>query len=223
MIVSVHIPKTAGTSLGRALQDRFEDRFLEDYGDRPLADEPEDEVRRVASKREVVAFGDDLISRYDVVHGHFIADKYVTLPDTPVFCVILRDPAERAASHYRQWRDLPNPANSMVRRLMHEGLDLAAFCALPRMAKIYRLFLGTIPLERFDIVGLTEAYEDTLKLFEAVTGVGLAERVDNVTGHRPRIGPEERAALELAQPDNVAFYDAGRRRFEDLCRQYGVV
>jgi hypothetical protein len=34
MIISVHIPKTAGTSFGLALKDKFGERLKPKYGDR---------------------------------------------------------------------------------------------------------------------------------------------------------------------------------------------
>ena len=222
MIVSVHIPKTAGTSLGCGLRERFGDRLLDDYEDRPLSDSPEAEQHRRTSRAAVRASGADLIARYDAVHGHFIADKYAALPGDPRFCVILRDPVARAASHYRQWTALPNPVNAMSAKVIEEDLDLAAFTALPGQASIYSLFLGAVPLDRFAVVGLTEAYEQTLKLFEAVTGIAVPARQDNVADNRPWVSPAEHRALAAAQPDNMRIFDQARRRFEALCRRHGI-
>lgn len=222
VIISVHIPKTAGTSFGRGLRDRFGDRLLEDYEDRPLSDSPEAALHRQEARAGVHANGADIVDRFDAVHGHFIADKYAALPGERLFCVVLRDPVERAASHYRQWVELPNPVNAMSRKVVEEGLDLAAFTALPGQASIYSLFLGAVPLDRFAVVGLTEAYEETLKLFEAVTGVTVPARQDNVAEIRPTLGLAEHDALAAAQPDNMRLYDAGRRRFEALCRVHGI-
>jgi hypothetical protein len=223
VIISVHIPKTAGTSLGWGLRDRFGDRLLEDYADRPLSDTPEDDARRQAARAEVRLNGAKLLDKYDAVHGHFIADKYATLPGEPLFCVVLRDPVDRAASHYRQWTELPNPVNVMSRKVIEEGLDLAAFTALPGQANLYGTFLGRMPLERFAVVGLTEAYEETLKLFEAVTGVAVPGRADNVAARKPSFNGADRDALATAQPGNMRLYDQARRRFDMLCRRYGVV
>jgi hypothetical protein len=223
VIISVHIPKTAGTSLGWGLRDRFGDRLLEDYADRPLSDTPEDEARRQAARAEVRRNGAELLDKYDAVHGHFIADKYDALPGKPLFCVVLRDPVDRAASHYRQWTELPNPVNVMSRKVIEEGLDLAAFTALPGQANLYGTFLGKMPLERFAVVGLTEAYEETLKLFEAVTSVAVPRRADNVAARKPSFGTAERSSLAAAQPGNMHLYDQARHRFDVLCRQHGVV
>lgn len=222
MIISVHIPKTAGTSLGAGLRERFGERLLEDYTDRPLSDTPEDVARRAAARVEVRENGADLIERYDAVHGHFIADKYECLSDTTRFCVILRDPVDRVVSHYRQWTELPNPVNAMSRKVIEEGLDLPSFAALAGQATLYGLFLGKMPLERFAVVGLTEAYEETLRLFEAVTGVAVPPREDNVAVDKSSLTTVERQALAAAQPENMRLYDTARRRFEDLCRRHGI-
>jgi hypothetical protein len=222
VIISVHIPKTAGTSLGWGLRDRFGARLLEDYADRPLSDTPEDEQRRVVGREWVRDSGPELQSQYDAIHGHFIADKYATLPGAPLFCVILRDPVERSASHHRQWTELPNPVNAMSRKVTEEGLDLAAFTALPGQAGLYQLFLGAMSLECFSVVGLTESYGETLQLFEAVTGVAIPGRTDNVAPEKPLIDAAAYKSLAALQPENMRLYDHARRRFEMLCRQFGI-
>jgi hypothetical protein len=222
LIISVHIPKTAGTSLGRGLRDCFGNRLLEDYGDRPLSNTPEDEARREAARAQVRENGADLLKRYDAVHGHFIADKYESLPGDVKFCVILRDPVDRVASHYRQWTELPNPVNAMSRKVIEEGLDLPTFAALPGQANLYRLFLGKVPLEGFAVVGLTEAYEETLRLFEAVTGVAVPRRQDNAAKGKSALDEAERRSLAASQPENMRLYDAARRRFEILCQRNGI-
>lgn len=222
MIISVHIPKTAGTSLGRGLRACYAGRLLEDYQDRPLSDTPEDEARRAVNRAWVRDNGGDLLKRYDAVHGHFIADKYESLPGEVKFCVILRDPVDRVASHYRQWTELPNHVNAMSRKVIEEGLDLSTFAALPRQANLYNLFLGNMPLERFAVVGMTEAYEETLKLFEAVTGVAVPRRKDNVASGKSMLSEPERRSLAASQPENMRLYDAARRRFEILCRRNGI-
>jgi hypothetical protein len=222
VIISVHIPKTAGTSLGWGLRDRFGARLLEDYADRPLSDTPEDEQRRAVGREWVRDSGPELQSQYDAIHGHFIADKYATLPGAPLFCVILRDPVERSASHHRQWTELPNPVNAMSRKVTEEGLDLAAFTALPGQAGLYQLFLGAMSLECFSVVGLTESYGETLQLFEAVTGVAIPGRTDNVAPEKPLIDAAAHKSLAALQPENMRLYDHARRRFEMLCRQFGI-
>ena len=222
MIISVHIPKTAGTSLGWGLRDRFGARLLEDYADRPLSDSPEDEQRRAVTRERVRDSGPELLSRYDAVHGHFIADKYAALPGAPLFCVVLRDPVERSASHHQQWTELPNPVNAMSRKVIEERLDLPTFTALPGQAGLYQLFLGTMPLEHFSVVGLTEAYGETLQLFEAVTGVPIPGRTDNVAPAKPLIDAAAYKSLAALQPENMRLYDHARRRFEMLCGQFGI-
>jgi hypothetical protein len=222
VIISVHIPKTAGTSLGWGLRDRFGARLLEDYADRPLSDTPEDEQRRTVGREWVRDSGPELQSQYDAIHGHFIADKYAALPGVPLFCVVLRDPVERSASHHRQWTELPNPVNAMSRKVAEEGLDLAAFTALPGQVGLYQLFLGAMSLECFSVVGLTEAYGETLQLFEAVTGVAIPGKTDNVAPEKPLIDAAAYKSLAALQPENMRLYDHARRRFEMLCRQFGI-
>lgn len=69
MIISVHIPKTAGTSFGLALKDKFGERLKPKYGDR-LFNMPVFE----RNKKALLAAIDNselMYENMDCIHGHF--------------------------------------------------------------------------------------------------------------------------------------------------------
>jgi hypothetical protein len=74
-IISIHIPKTAGTAFVVALQERFGERLLEHYGDWVGFNSPEAIARHEARMAEMRDRRSELSENYDVIHGHFIADK----------------------------------------------------------------------------------------------------------------------------------------------------
>lgn len=97
MLVSVHIPKTGGiTFLRTVLEPTFGDRILLDYEDKPLA---HDAAERNAHAHRFLP-GDDLLARYDCVHGHFLAVKYANAATPCEFACWLRDPVERVLSRF---------------------------------------------------------------------------------------------------------------------------
>ena len=83
------------------------------------------------------------------------------------FVVWLRDPIERAASHYYYWiRDYdPKTAGSLRRRVVEERWSLERFCFSSEMKNIYSSFFWGFPVSRFDFIGITENYESDLNYF----------------------------------------------------------
>ena len=92
----------------------------------------------------------------------------------------------------------------------------------------FRIFLGRTRVDRLDFVGLTEDYARSLQLFEAIFGCELTEYRRNVNQARPDDygtylqdrGVHQTVSRLMAE--NQRTYDLARRRFETLCREFGV-
>lgn len=223
MIVSVHIPKTAGTSLRLGLEQSLGTRLLLDYEDRPLARTPEDTARRERSAATVAADPARLLRDYDAVHGHFIASKYLPLGDAARFAVFLREPVARTLSQYRHWHRAPNAPNPIARRIRDGEIGPGDLAELPEYRRIYADFLGGIDLDRFAFVGLAERYEDSLALFRSMFGIALPILHENPAApdaHGVDLPADEIARVKAAQADNALMYDHARRRFDALCTAY---
>lgn len=221
MIVSIHIPKTAGTSFREGLKRQFGRRLLTDYGDRPLSDSISDRWRRLKTLMKVRSRADDLVANYDAVHGHFIATKYFPLGDRAVFCAFFRDPVERVVSHYRHVLRNPNPDNPVWAHGGPTGMTLGQYASLPRQQRVYALFTSGLPMDRFTFVGLTEEYKTSLDLFQAIFGVDIEYHHVNVDERVPdNIPPDELTTVKASQHMNYRIYDAARRRFDTLCHQH---
>ena len=83
MLVSVHIPKTGGSSLRRSvLEPFFGDRLLLDYHDAPLSRDAAERNRKALAWKP----SPDLLDRYDCVHGHFLATKYLSATPSSACC-----------------------------------------------------------------------------------------------------------------------------------------
>ena len=74
MIISLHLPKTAGTSFSRSLEECFGNKLLKDYKDLP--------INKSQSKRKsqaVIKSIFNMIKRpvaKECIHGHFMPLKY---------------------------------------------------------------------------------------------------------------------------------------------------
>lgn len=98
------------------------------------------------------------------------------------------------------------------------GLDLEQFCRIPRFQDTYRKYLWRFPLERFDFIGLTERFDDSLDVLASRYGIDCAERgALNANPHRGvepyEVEPAMARAILEANPGDAAIYQQALRRF----------
>lgn len=171
LIVSLHLPKTAGNSLLAVLDEHFGDAILHDYLDYPMNTEPRERHRRAVEGCLAAAGSPQAYRDLRCIHGHFLPLKYLLLADSrpTVFVAWLRDPVERLVSHYHYWYDHYDPGSPdtrpLHRRVVEEQWSLERFCLSDEMRNLYGEFLWGFPLERFDFIGITENYEADLRAF----------------------------------------------------------
>jgi hypothetical protein len=77
MIISVHLPKTAGKSFEAALQTCFGSSLLEDYGSFPM-NTPVYERDKAALEASLTNADADF-SGVECIHGHFLPAKYLLM------------------------------------------------------------------------------------------------------------------------------------------------
>ncbi len=204
MIIFPHIPKTGGSSLRAALEAAYGKRLLLDYNNsRTLS-----RSAQKWSSMKLAFWQFSLRQRFDLVYGHFDPAAYSAVIGPRA--MFFRDPAKRTVSHYYY----------LQQRKKLDKVSLAEFAARPQVQNIYAQLTrsrGTA-VETLPYVGLTDRYSDSLKLFHAVFGVQLEERVKRVGAIQP---PSD--ALEAVAPfqaSNQAVYDRARRRFDQLCKRH---
>src|SRR5262245_14846112 len=141
MLISVHLPKTAGTSFGQSLADHFGDRLFKDYDDSPLNTAPM--WRRASAVLGGLGNSVTSLNRHDCIHGHFLPIKYLWLRRPVRFITWMRDPVERLASHYEFWRRSYHPHRSqpLHRRVVEEDWSFERFYRSPEMKDVYTQFL----------------------------------------------------------------------------------
>jgi hypothetical protein len=168
LVVSVHLPKTAGTSFGAALKQAYGPGYLEDYADLPM--------QHAAWKRQWRALwsalrrAPGLPAPVRCVHGHFLPMKYRPLASRQevLYITWLRDPVERLASHYHYWRrdyDGSDPAQPLRNRMLREDWSFERFALGPELRDVYSRYLWHFDPRRFDFIGITEHYERDLTRF----------------------------------------------------------
>lgn len=183
MIISVHVPKTAGTAFGLVLKQKFGERLLEDYGDRPLSHSA---PRRIADAIRQLPDARRHCRGYDAVHGHFLAIKYVAAGGDVV--TWLREPMQRVVSRYEHYRRDVREGRPLQRvRGLRPGLSLEEFIELPRFQNTYGKYFRFFPLQRIRWIGFSDSFEASLARMAEAVGVDLGPPVRaNVNPHRPQ-------------------------------------
>ena len=187
----------------------FGDRLLLDYDDRPLA---HDASERNA-KAEAFVPDDELLRRYDCVHGHFLPAKYAKKRMPCRFAVWLRDPVQRVMSRFlfaqRQGR-------GEVARM-----TLAEFCQAERYHNLYAQYLWNFEVEGFDFVGITEDYVHSVHVFRHRFGLWPGADAARVAAWNANPGKAVsrayevdggvRRIIERANAQDLEIYEQGKR------------
>jgi hypothetical protein len=233
LIAFVHIPKTAGTALNSMLARQYSPdevhevmmRGMSWVVPRPVL-VPRPLISFSKLRRLKAALRDR--RRVHLVRGHFDLSIMDVLPSDARFFTMLRDPVERAISHYYHYRRMtsdPTHAlamrstlsewvsarglvemdNGQTRRLAGE-MDLPCGRVTPRTLDRAKSNLA----ERFAVVGLTERFDESLVLLQRAFGWprhGFPAR--NVGDNRPpraALGGETLRAIEECNRFDLDLY-----------------
>lgn len=213
MLISVHLPKTAGTSFIKSLQGHFGVLLLRDYGDLPI-NTPPYERNKSALLTSIQIAETDSLYRTECIHGHFLPLKYLLLSikQDVRFITWLRDPVERVLSHYYFWKRYYDPATAprLHRRMVEEDWSVERFCLAPELQNLYGQFFWGFPLEYFEFIGITEFYDEDLTYFSRkYLNTCLEAHTENVgtrEGGKYPIEESFRVAIEQFHAYDVGLY-----------------
>jgi hypothetical protein len=226
VILSIHIPKTAGTAFGELLHGAFGSRLLRDYGDHVGLNTPEEDVRRAARIVKARARRDKLLRDFDVIHGHYTADKYAGLFPRADFVAFFREPYQQTLSQYEYILRHPEIDNPGVKLFHVVRPTRAEFIA--RAGNHQEIYLGAMDLDELAVVGLTEQFQRSAALFETVLGRKLprdparANANPDRTGEHYAVDPELQRAVLRYRAADIDLYRRARERFASLCERCGV-
>lgn len=207
-LVSVHIPKTAGTS--------FRNTLREVYGaDKVVRLDITLEHEKIRLDEQEWA-GPRLPKKVAVAHGHFspaLFEKYFRETEAN-FITWLRHPVERVLSNYYY----------LVKRLEEElqeeqkGLNILSklqrsleeYASAPLNQNRISKFLAGRQLEDFAFVGIQEHYEQDLqRLAKRLNWPNAPHFKHNVTGKRYDVSAELRERIADYNQEDMQLYEQG--------------
>jgi hypothetical protein len=220
LLVYIHIPKTAGTSLRKLIGHRYPGRFRK-------APNTFTHAREAVTRIPALLAGDPPPL---AIGGHLVFGLRDVLPSDAHYLTVLRDPVERALSHYGYLvapRDAGRRPHGLLQRTTPHRSDLALEEALadprylPDNLQTRMLVCSRSPFEELPADALARA-EEHLRSF---AHVGVTERMDDFVaslgwdvppakrrraGERPAresLTPAQLRALEKHNALDLELYD----------------
>ena len=209
MIISIHVPKCAGTSFRNILSDQFGSRLWLNYG----------------SIFTAADFRPELIPEGTAcIHGHFLGDAFDSVVPRPRFMTWVRHPVDRVVSNYYHGLRSPYLRDDCCRRLHEEKLSLRAFAELDWMQNLATRYLAGKAIETFDFVGIAERFDESLLLLGRAFGwatppCGPRENTNpaRLTPSYPLSSADYNHLLALNQLD-LKFYRTAIARLDDALK-----
>jgi len=191
MLISVHVPKSAGTSFRQVLDALFGAQVWFNYGTI---------FTREQARPELVPAG------AKVIHGHFLADAFDQVMPGRRLLTWVRHPVERVVSNYQHFLRSPDMRDDCCRALHERKLDLRGFADLDWMRNLTTRYLANKPVEAFEFIGIAERFPESVERFCGIFGYRRPR-------HQPRenVNPGRTAELYDISPADRAFILARNR------------
>lgn len=209
-LISLHIPKTAGTSFSEVLNTLFPNNLHYAY------------QHETSTRHFPDSFAPPPHTR--CVHGHFQIDAFDRFFTQRTWITWLRHPVERLVSSYYQI--LRNPADTeadpFLRRVHREKLSLLQFARLGTVHSETLWYLKGLPIELFAFIGLTEKFDQSMQLFAQTFSLDLqnlqpqtapANTNPNKNSHRYPLPQGIRKAIQNILEEEIALYDKASQLF----------
>jgi hypothetical protein len=198
MIVSVHVPKCAGTSFRQILSSIFGPRLWLNYGTI---------FSREQARPELVPQG------AKVIHGHFMADSFDQMFPGRRLLTWVRHPVERVVSNYHHFLRAPDMRDDCCRALHERKLGLRGFADLEWMRNMTTRYLANKPVADFEFIGITENFQESIEHFCRTFGYRRIGRLpfENTNPGRATeqyaISPRDHAYILERNLTDLAWYD----------------
>ena len=153
-LISVHIPKTAGTAFRHVLTDVYGLNGV--LGDYPPNQIYQPEITPNPQRK--------------VIHGHFLPSKYQGYFPTAKRIVWLRHPLFRLVSEYFFAKTINDRNNVIHAKLLDGNLSILEFAKIPQMRNVLCQNIEETPLPQFDFVGIQEFYSQDLEDLKKMMG-----------------------------------------------------
>ena len=227
MFISIHIPKTAGTTLA----------YIFDYGSgrRIMYDYKADYSNATMDDLDFWQRHRPFIERqFDFIHGHFFYRKYAELFPDADYVVCLRHPVERIISQFNHLVSEANPDNWEYRAIVEHDLDVGDYAGFDGVRDAQVRHLEGRAIEDYEFVFLSETLRISLSAFQQRYGFGRQDPympgtpadgalpTMNARTEKLPVTQAQRERVYAAAAEDVDLYQRGVERAQALIREAGL-
>jgi len=193
MIISIHVPKTGGTTFRNFLLKAFPSRVYFDY-----------------SNNEKVKL--KIPDKTEILHGHITAYKYRNVYPNAKYITWLREPTQIPISMYYHYLRNPDFNSYLCQQLYNKNLSLEGFINLRKKWNVINDFIGDVPLEAFSFIGILEDYDKSIERFIKQFNISDNLIIKKVNYNPDRsenkydVSDELKAQLKLACSESIVVY-----------------
>ena len=159
LIISVHIHKNAGMNFKKHLMKMFGRKLLLSYG------KDEQVLNRFFKSFKVTDYFDKDLEKYDIIHGHFLSNRFDHIDRNLRYATFLRHPVERVVSNYYFFKR-NFYKHSPICNMIANGLTLEEYIELKSSKNVQSFFIANRSIEKFDYIGICEDFKRSLLLFD---------------------------------------------------------
>jgi len=201
--ISIHIPRTGGTT--------FRNLLFYWYG---ILNVLHDETSKRYIPDIIKASPPPNATLFDIIHGHFHHTKYDYLGLPMVTWV--RNPIDMVASQFYSLKIHNTTARSpeIHIKIIKEEMTLIDFARYEGTRNPISKFIGGTDLDKFDFIGITEYYDESLQRFGKWSGMPIpnAYPIYNFRDY-PEISKKERDIIGKYNKKDLIIYDEAVKRF----------
>lgn len=205
----IHIPKTAGTSFRKSLEKKY--NVISDYSIKQQVTSPIIK-ELIYDKSDFYEFSLHLKSlRNSVISGHMPAAKYSHLVGLDNCVTILRRPVDRIVSHYKH-QVRHNNCTEEFSKFIERKQNINGMSKLISLEELYAI----------GVVGLTESYQETIRLVNHAWSGKLIESQHNIAPKKIKSSLHDNtdfsvydAKIQQLNNDDVMLYEHAKLLFEN--------
>jgi hypothetical protein len=213
LVLSMHVPKTGGTTFAEVLRRAYGKRVAFFYGPEHPDTHPLLRGLGKTADRDVVEALE--AAGVVVLHGHFAASVFAgAVPDPARYWIWLREPVERTISHFHFFRGKHAPKSALGSQVLNGVLPLPAFAAHPAVRNLQSRYVAPFPVAELGFVGITEQLSAGVGLLGLPVPAGRRAAV-NVNADKPATDKLARAAIAAENIADMALYSEGVQVFRD--------
>lgn len=204
-IVSIHIPKTAGTSFFQVLQQQ--------YGEEASLQWKRKDIQEIRNKN--ILAKNAVNENIKALHGHFTVSEIKGIAEEyqPKIIVWLRDPVERVLSNYYFFQQRIRSGLTKPNKSHRSDEPVLEYCRHPKTRNRMNYFLEGIDLNDLFFIGIYERFDEDLAILGQKLGWGYIDKIEQNRlaidkGSLPLITESDRDIIRSLNQQDVEIYEA---------------